>query len=859
MPDFDSYWGKATPPDLEGPGYHPFACHSLDVVVVGKRWLEMSHALARSLLGNEQPDVMRAWVLFFLGLHDFGKLDSRFQAKALDAVACLAPERAELVAKLAAGAGKYDHGSEGFRWALSELSCFVGVDAEDEDVSAIYRDAWLPWLAAVTGHHGALPKDTQPPNAVMLPPPLRRADRAARLQWVQALEAAFLIPAGLSLKDLPPPMPALLAGFCSVADWLGSNTDAFPYVQQLGDLAAYLAERSERATDILRSSGLISRPASVGGMTALFPERTPRQVQTVVDALPRVPGLTLVEAPTGSGKTEAALAYAAHLLAEGLADSIVFALPTQATANAMLGRLEKIASRLFPGANANVVLAHGKAGYNPDFIALQQAARPVTAQSTEEALVQCAEWLSQSRKRAFLGQIGVCTIDQVLLGVLPVRHNFVRTLGVGRSVLIVDEVHAYDSYMYGLLEEVLRRQRQAGGSVVLLSATLPYDQRRRLVQAWASDAEIDQRPPYPLLTHVDAAGVVTTLEPGQDQQPSPRSVSIELVVAPAAFPDEALCQRILDAARTGARVAVICNLVDHAQALARLLRGMAGDVPVDLFHARFRFCDRQARERAVMSTYGASSASGAGRVLVATQVVEQSLDLDFDWLITQLCPVDLLFQRLGRLHRHERPRLSGFEQPRALVLLPEESDFALHSVIYGNVRVLWRTRQRLEPSQRIDFPEAYRSWIESVYDPDDWPDEPAEILAAADAWWARQRSARQEALQLAGEGVTVWADEESRVQFLTRDGEMSLTVLPITQTRTLLDGRGLDSLAEWERAEVLNQQSVSVPAGWCSFLPPAEDGVHYLPMRFEAGSWVAELDKVRLIYSQEYGMEKQAS
>lgn len=856
MAIYSSYWGKALPDEQAGQPFHPFACHSLDVIAVGMRWLVESRALARIMLardGNEE--LAWAWLCFFLGLHDVGKLDQRFQCKALHVVELLAPERVALLSKMATCSYRYDHGSEGFRWALAELPQYLDLDEGDED---LYGDAWQPWLAAVTGHHGVLPRNTEPPHAINMPPPLRKIDREARQAWVKTLEAMFLEPVGLSLRDIPPPMPELLAGFCSVADWLGSNTEYFPYAgAAYSDLNDYLEERQERAYAVLRASGLVSKALSVGGMQSLFPERKPRQVQTLVDRLPRTAGMTLVEAPTGSGKTEAALAYAAYLLADGLADSVVFALPTQATANAMLQRLEAVADRLFPEDGANVVLAHGKSRYNPDFITLQQAARPNTVQSGNEALVQCALWLSQSRKRAFLGQIGVCTIDQVLLGALPVRHNFVRTFGIGRSVLIVDEVHAYDSYMYGLLEEVLRRQCRAGGSAVLLSATLPYSQRRRLAAAWAPDIRLEQASPYPLLTHVNAAGHTVYLQPEPAQQPLPHAVTITLAATPEALPDEETCRRILAAARAGACVAVICNLVDHAQRLARRLREMTSEIPIDLFHARYRFCDRQRREREIMDAYGPSRPSGRGRVLVATQVVEQSLDLDFDWLVTQLCPVDLLFQRFGRLHRHQRMRPDGFANPQVSVLLPKEADFGLHALIYGNVRVLWRTRQLLANGQEIHFPTAYRDWIERVYDEDDWPNEPAEIIAAADDWTSKQIAARQEALQLASDEVGAYADEDSRIQFLTRDGELGLTVLPMANG-ALLDGRRLEEFDDWEHAEILNQQAVSVPASWQSFLPEAEEGIHRLSMRAENGAWVIELDKVQLVYSEDYGMERRA-
>lgn len=861
MAGYGSYWGKALPEVQLGPLYHPFSYHSLDVVAVGLRWWEDSPSLRRAVLGSGGEDQTRAWVSFFLALHDLGKLDQRFQKKAPHVVESVAPERLELIAKIPASHSRYDHGPEGFCWALAELPSYLDVPEDDEETLDRYFTVWRGWLAAVTGHHGVLPRRADPPNAVVIPPSLRRIDRDARREWVRTLEAMFLAPVGLSLRDVPPLMPDLLAGFCSVADWLGSNTDYFPYVGDADlELGAYLASRADPARAILRDSGLVTRALPIGGMQAVFPERQPRQVQTLVDALPRGQGLTLIEAPTGSGKTEAALAYAAHLLAEGLADSIVFALPTQATANAMLSRLEAVAARLFPGAGANIVLAHGKARYNPDFISLKEAARPGTVQSAGEALVQCARWLSQSRKRAFLGQIGVCTIDQVLLGVLPVRHNFVRRFGVGRSVLIVDEVHAYDSYMYGLLEDVLRRQRLAGGSAVLLSATLPYPQRRQLCQAWEPSVNLERDAVYPLVTHVSVCGDISRFQLEPQSYPPSRTVAVDLVRSPAARPDESLCAQILEAAKAGARVAVICNLVDHAQGLARRLRTQSPDVPVDLFHARFRFCDRQQREMDVLSEYGPSRPNGpGGRVLVATQVVEQSLDLDFDWMVTQLCPADLLFQRLGRLHRHGRNRPEGFADPRVTVLVPEEGDFGTHALIYGNVPVLWRTMVLLEGVDQIEFPAAYRDWIEKVYDEGGWEFEPDEIVEAGRVWYGTQMSARHDAMQLVlvNEDIGTFSDEESRIQFLTRDGEMSLTVLPIEESGALLGGAHLNDLGEWEQQEAINQCSVSVPNSWRRYLPAAEDGLIRLQMRNHNGVWMADAGGVRVMYTKEYGLERQ--
>lgn len=647
-----------------------------------------------------------------------------------------------------------------------------------------------------------------------------------------------------------------------MCDWIGSNTEAFSY---RGKSGAALADYSEARVAEVKSQGwlhrfgLLSEAGAYGGVNALLNQdagESPRGVQVLVDDLPAEPGLTLIEAPTGSGKTEAALAYAWRLLAAGVADTIVFALPTQATANAMLTRAEAFAERVF--GDANVVLAHGKRNFNKAFQRLADSGQRRTAQGKSEATIQCAAWLASSRKRVFLGQIGVCTVDQVLLSVLPVRHKFVRGFGLNKSVLIVDEVHAYDAYMHGLLGEVLHRQKATGGSAILLSATLHAGARAKLLEAWESSGADDA--PYPALWHA-TQGAAACLTVPDNQRPARREVAIECLKLPGAFPDEALLGRIVSAAESGALVAVVMNLVDDAQRLARLLRDRT-ELPVDVFHARYRFMDRQQKEQAALDHYGRNAPRDGGRILVATQVVEQSLDLDFDWMLTQICPVDLLFQRLGRLHRHQRDkRPTGFDLPRCTVLSVDGVNYKPHDLIYGNTRVLWRTEQMIAGVARIVFPEAYRDWIEQVYQRDDWTDEPETISHEHDVFRAMQRQRHADALQLTTMTVSKFRDEDGRATALTRDGEMSLTVLPIRPDARLLDGQAMDGQDERVLAEILNFNAVPVPASWGNRLAACrrdDDGSILLEMTADTvGGWVSMGEKFR--YSEDFGLEAEKS
>ncbi len=652
IPTYFRYWGKADSGCEGEPKWHPFAYHSLDVAAVAEALWDCSSAVRRAFrvaFATDDQPALRAWVLFFVALHDVGKLHALFQIKASDALAAAwrqcDPSRIRR--------RPYDHGCDGYAQADAEIRDWVGSSRPT------IIDAFAGWLGAVAGHHGSicLPDDDKRIREYAAAE-IRNQDAAARRAWVEEVAELFLSPAGLSLPDVPPSISTaaqnLLAGFCSLCDWIGSNAELFPYKSPTLSPADYLTwARGHLATeDALNRFGLTSTPLTYRGISALLKSNeTPRGVQLLVDALPAQGGLTIVEAPTGSGKTEAALAYAWRLLETGAADSVVFALPTQATANAMLTRAQAFAAQAY--GLANIVLAHGNRDLHTGFRQLVNAARPGTAQRSEEAGVQCSTWLASSRKRVFLGQIGVCTVDQVLLSVLPVRHSFVRAFGLSRAVLIVDEVHAYDAYMNGLLKVVLQRHKAAGGSTVLLSATLPSAVRRELMEAWNCAA--DEEAPYPALW-TTSDGKATPLALPDAVRPDERTVAVTLHKVDGAFPDEALLTRIVAAAQAGALVGIVLNTVDDAQRLARHLRNIAGEIPVDLFHARFRLCDRQAIERDVLARYGRDAERARGRILVATQVIEQSsTSISTGWY--QLCPIALFSDSAAYIATHERNAL----------------------------------------------------------------------------------------------------------------------------------------------------------------------------------------------------------
>ncbi len=873
MNNIFKYWGKVKQDEKDRWNCHLLPYHCLDVAAVGEVWLEQDKALreriACSIRIDKDGRQLDNIIGFFLALHDLGKFDIRFQSKVTEVSNLVWHDLNQNDLFLTTShITEYNHGKAGYDIFVKFYTQFLDLESQDEDI----LDKWKPWISAVTGHHGIIPSQANwhKPSSEQS---IIEHDHQARMEWFKDLRILFwghnesipLIPE-LSQESI-----AFIAGFCSVADWIASNDLFVRWIDDEISLERYFEESKEhcRKTGILKEIGVVGcQPSRYVGIASLLSNKDkPRQVQTLIDDMLPETGLLIIEAPTGSGKTESALAIAWKLIDSGQADSIIFALPTQATADAMLERLQNLAPVLFEGGDANLVLAHGKAKYNEIFANLKAAGRPGAAQKRDEGAVQCAQWISSSRKRVFLGQIGVCTIDQVLLSVLPLRHNFIRSFGVMKSVLIIDEVHAYDRYMYGLLEEVLKRQKSTGGSAILLSATLPAVQKQELFKTWHEDsgAMIIDNATYPLISKISVSGESSAISPATDEMPPERAIHIELVISDKMQPDESIITRLLEAAKSGALVAVVCNLVKDAQQTAKTAKKLSSiisnsSVQVDIFHARYRFKDRQKKEKIAKEMYGKSAPRNSGRILVATQVVEQSLDLDFDWLITQLCPVDLLFQRMGRLHRHYRLRPTGFEKPICTVLISEKDDFGTHEYIYQDTRVLWRTRELLKKQgDEIRFPAAYRELIEAVYGKSTWDDdEPDSVIGKSLAFKQEQELLWYTAQQRATNGMNPFADTDQNAASLTRGKEMSLTVVPIqakAAKKTLLDGECIIDVNEFQRDELLNMNAVSVPAGW-KWLPSFEDGYIYLPMENTCEGWVWRHGKYSLKYTKDFGLEQ---
>ena len=452
--------------------------------------------------------------------------------------------------------------------------------------------------------------------------------------------------------------------------------------------------------------------------------------------------LFILEDTTGAGKTEAAIMLAARMMAAGKGEGLYFALPTMATANAMYERLEEMYQKLFEisvPADPSLVLAHGRSELSKAFRAIVNSTNMANGGEDETASAFCAQWIADDRRKAFYADVGAGTIDQAFLSILPKRHLTLRQYGLAGRILIVDEAHCFDAYMGEELSALLELHAQNGGSAIVLSATLSLQQHRDMTEAFATGLGLrdpedlsDQlcSEAYPLLTSATIGGV-QECESGFDPALR-RSVTVERL------PDRTTAEtRALSAAKKEAAVLVICNAVDEAIAVYESLADQV-DHPdhIHLFHARFAQGDRQKIEEDVLRRFGrdAKATDRDGHILVATQVVEQSLDLDFDLVISDLAPVDLIIQRAGRMWRHldkRPPESRRVEKPHILVVSPDpdqvedknwlEPALGKAAFVYQHAGVMWRSAKALFDAGRIDTPESFRPLIECVYTNDDVP------------------------------------------------------------------------------------------------------------------------------------------
>ncbi|MCV0369523.1 CRISPR-associated helicase Cas3' [Filomicrobium sp.] len=740
-PDPLQFWGKAGGA-LDGePAWHPLPYHSLDVAAVADALLTDNprklSAMAR-LLGTDVANAHR-FIVCLVAVHDVGKFTTHFQAKSPEA---WADSVQPFLGEWQALRGRR-HDEDGYTMRGLLDVCELLRSATKEWCEPRFNQLW----AAVTGHHGKPANDDGKPTSVVAG--VNTACKKAAIAFCREVRALYD-----PLEAIPEPterdlavLSWLVCGLTVVSDWIGSNRGWFPYRAPQWTLAEYWERARKDAAAAISNAGLIhSALPSAFSVDRLLPDiarsLSPLQQRMNTMELPDGPTLTIIEDVTGSGKTEAALLLAARLMSAGRASGLYFALPTMATANAMYDRLEGSYRRLFSDdAHPSLVLAHGKGKLNEAFTqsVLETHAVSEGYEGDEgDGAAICAAWIADDRRKAFLAEIGVGTIDQALLGVLPARHQVMRLWGLSNRVLIIDEAHAYDAYMSREMETLLSFQAALGGSAIILSATLPVAQRQSFANAFANGlgttAVTAGHDAYPATTVVSSAGCA--FEASASRADRTRTLPVRRVASFVTAADH-----VVEMARQGAAVAWIRNAVDDAiEAVAELKR--RGLSPT-LLHARFAMGDRLDIEDRVRRTLGRKDETGnrTGCVIVGTQILEQSLDYDVDAMVTDLAPIDLIIQRAGRLWRHLTRHGRPVAAPELVMFAPDPNEVRdphwYHAMsvraaaVYGHHGVIWRSAKVLCETGAIVTPDGVRSLIEQVYGREDMDDIPEKLRAAS--------------------------------------------------------------------------------------------------------------------------------
>jgi len=726
--------------------WHSLVHHSADVAAVLLALLAQPTIAARlaRLAGRDALDSVtrdRLGALAFL--HDIGKANRGFRAR------------------VDPGAPQVGH--------IDQVAWLFTADAAEHhqrlfDVLDLDRlDAWFPdegWtlLDPIFAHHGR---------------PWRRDTAGTQAHfWKQAGDSDPIADLG-AMRDAwdawfphafqpGPPLPShpafthAFAGLLMLADWLGSDAsdELFSFANGTGPDRMVVARG--RAAHAVGLVGLASAPPQLraqiaeAGFAEAFGVPEPRPMQAAA-ALPGAPCLVL-EAETGSGKTEAALWRFKHLFAQGAVDGLYFALPTRVAATAMFERVKAFRDRMFGAAPPAVVLAVPGQAMVDD-----AEGRPLPGFGFEwddasGGGAGRARWAAEHPKRFLAATIAVGTVDQALLAAIRVKHAHMRGAALMRHLLVVDEVHASDRYMEALLVTLLSNHLGAGGHALLLSATLGAAARARLLGTPCPSPAEAEAVPYPALSWAEG-GLERRHAPG-----APLGGDKKVLVETMSLldqPDE-VARFALEAATAGAKVLVIRNTVGAAVATAQALEALAGPSHPALFqvagvatvhHGRFAARDRRLLDAAVEAALGRDRADG-GRVVAGTQTLEVSLDLDADLLLTDLCPADVLLQRIGRLHRHAgRVRSFEFEDPRVVVLVPGARDLVAfagrsggrHGLgrVYDDLRVIEATWREIEADPHWSIPADNRRLVERTTHPQHLARIEADLTMRDAAAWTR--------------------------------------------------------------------------------------------------------------------------
>lgn len=797
-------------------------------------------------------------------LHDIGKISPGFQRK------CEAWLEENGLAKTARNccwdtAMESDHG----KVSHAAIQDFL-IQQDVEGRIAKYL------AAIIGGHHGKLkcrPNDRgiRPPNGIGL-----ITDNVSNIDWnEERMRCGRRIwgyfNAGNRIESLTGDSPTLwwLAGLTSVADWIGSDERFFPPERRTGNIDVTSLAQNALDTIGFRKAEFV-RDLSFHDLfhDAEKPETRwfPNEMQEKTVATVQGPGVYVIEAPMGMGKTEAALWAAYQLLVAGKATGIYFALPTQATSNRMHLRMSEFVRRISRTSNTSRLI-HGNSWLMDQTAGLLPVA--TSRDSASEDARTGRDWF-ESAKRALIAPFGVGTIDQALLGVVAAKHFFVRHFALAGKVVILDEVHSYDLYTGTLIDKLITTLEGLGCTVIVLSATLT-GKRLGQITALPDNGADGAALPYPLITGRNEGH---PLEPVATTPPASRNVKVDFIA------EENAAEEAIELAKNGGAVIWICNTVDAAQKQYRRFMKLAGkEFPIGLLHSRFPYWRREKLENEWMERFGKDGQTRCGSILVSTQVVEQSVDLDADLMITELAPTDMLLQRLGRLWRHEREkrpvgitRLCIIEETRSVeefrTLSPQEikKELGSKALVYDPFILLrslevWQDQERKE----VSIPSQIRTIIEATYEVRD--NEPESWLKLADDAYGQAIAYRQKALMSSNIWNIALPDEEG-VQ--TRLNEVSTISLVLCRNINKQEAVFIDDSSarlsgddfRLPTAQAIHKNLVKVPKYCFDYIESCAAFTDYLYGEQNVGivakSGTVEVKELksgtRLFYSDELGL-----
>ena len=541
------------------------------------------------------------------------------------------------------------------------------------------------------------------------------------------------------LPRCPKPTQLLLSGLLIMADWIASNEEYFPLFSlqnevdhELEDATVNQEDKKKEETQIserVESAWLKWTQNQTWEATQFFDAKQayqisfhfmPRDFQekvfTEIAGAEDI-GLVILEAPMGCGKTEAALMTAEQLAGKQQCARVFFGLPTQASSNGIFPRVESWVDSLGQEnqEKLSLRLSHGKAALNEEFQSLSRnCSEGIDLDGEKTKYVYVNEWFS-GRKKAMLDDFIVGTVDHLLLMALKQKHLMLRHLGFSKKVVIIDEVHAYDAYMGQYLYMVLQWLGAYKVPTIILSATLPIERRKDLMKYYLKGRGIKEKDignfdflkaeSYPLLTFSKGSEVESFSDFQEEKEKKVTLYQLD---------EENLVDTVKSLGKNGAVIGIIVNTVGRAQRITKDLLEAFPEEEVHLLHSRFIDTDRIKKEEELLKKIGKNAVRPKRFIVVGTQVIEQSLDIDFDLMISDLCPVDLLIQRIGRLHRHKIERPKEHSEARLYLMgISESFDFEKGSRrVYGDY-LLIKTQCALGKS--ISIPRDISPLVQEVY------------------------------------------------------------------------------------------------------------------------------------------------